>query len=425
MSFAIRRFRRILPTGHHGGRAVALATLLTVFFTLVATSPGVCADQKPGPGPKAETLVQLPVLFSGDPWTHSFVFWQPSGESLIWDAEKRAVAARFRPAAKVAGLVADCVRQYVASPEVVLDIRLVPLAGEKKLVVQVGLDWFVLDTQNGKVVSQYRRGEIDSVQWFLRNGRTIAVFCPSDDERGIGVSEFDFGLGKEIKRDRLRLSEIWPTRISLRVRSVAVPQEWPGCLEGMHRAESEPAHTAVIWDLAAGKELRRVSLDESPFFHPSEFSPDGTMFACASDLDKDAVTVRETRTCKVIAKFDPPRKEIPMDCARFSRNGGKLLLSGGGPTAIQWSWKDDGSHQRFTLPPEADSLLKWPMYPTHGGHVGHCEQWSADESSVFMVGQDVAVYEFEAATGKLRCKHAVEMKSIPAGATLRGIDSPR
>ena len=424
MLFAIRRFVEVSLTQHCGRRAIVLPTTLAVLIGLLLASPGNCADQKPSPEFKVDEAVQLPVLFTSDPWTHSFVFWQPSGEMVIWDTEKRAVIARLRPAAKVADVVAKRVRQYADSQDASLRTSFIPLASQRKLVVRVVPDWFVIDTQNGEVVSQYCWKHVDCIQqWFVRDGRTIVTLGPWSDGKDEAVTEFDFGLGKEIKRYGVDVSKVWIGKQDLSLRLPWLYDRDRLVVMRGTRSDPESVSTAVVWDLVAGKEVQRISLDQEGFFDPRDFSPDGTMFACTSDLCKEAVTVRETRTGKMIAKFVPLQEMVPVRHARFSKKGDKLLLGPVGPTAIQWNWKSDGTHRQFTVPPEADSLFKRLASPDQGDdYVGHCEQWSADESRVFMVGHNLVIYEFDATTGEICAKHPIKMNSIPPGARMRGID---
>lgn len=198
---------------------------------------------------------------------------------------------------------------------------------------------------------------------------------------------------------------------------------WGRHVARMIDEDEKPAQTVQLWDVATGKELRRIVIDR-PNVHISAgaFAPDGKTLAVSSG----AATFHlfDPHTGKEIRRFAGRRGTITT--LQFSRDG-RLLVAGSSDGAIQaWHTADgkrlalapgprsrllaitcpDGEHV-LALAAAGQSLLWWDALTGEGSQtsIGHQlavvgVAFTPDGKLLRSLSLDGKVLTWEAATGK-------------------------
>ena len=89
--------------------------------------------------------------------------------------------------------------------------------------------------------------------------------------------------------------------------------------------------TIILWDVASGKELRRLASES--FLRALEFSPDGTLLGTVSD--EGSAVIYEVATGQAMRTL--PRNDVYYRNLRFLPDGKRFITSIGNGTAALWS----------------------------------------------------------------------------------------
>jgi WD40 repeat protein len=186
--------------------------------------------------------------------------------------------------------------------------------------------------------------------------------------------------------------------------------------------DRSPSRTIQLWDIATGKELRRIEIDRATMIGPAAFAPDGKMLAVASS--QSTIYLFDPVSGKELRQLAGRNSNLAM--LRFSPDG--RLLVGGDRDGVQ-AW-DLVADKRLDLPAAPPAQPLSIAFPDKGiilvlGLVGRTLLWwdavtaktsksapghympvsglgfTGDGRTLYSASLDGLVLSWDAATGKL------------------------
>src|SRR5262249_47854228 len=92
--------------------------------------------------------------------------------------------------------------------------------------------------------------------------------------------------------------------------------------------------TAILWDVASGRELRRFQHEGRTRLNSVALSPDARLVATADFSEKDQVRIWDARTGKELRRLSGHSSAV--DIVRFSLDGRYVLTGGQDETVRAW-----------------------------------------------------------------------------------------
>jgi WD40 repeat protein len=284
----------------------------------------------------------------------------------------------------------------------------------------------LVEVPSGKVLHQLEVNEENFKRAqglsFSADGKTVAVgMYGAGSNKRAKAFVWDVASGKSLGEVEVAQNNGCSTALSPDGKTLAT---WGRHVARMVDEDETPVHTIQLWEVATGKELRRIDTERpGVVITAGAFAPDGKTFIVGSG--SALFQVFDPHSGKEVRRFAGRRAVV--SSLRFSPDG-RLLVAGGEGTIQAWRTTDGkrlslsagpklrvlsyafpGGDHVIALSGAGQSLMVWDAASGAGSQnvVGHHAPliglaYTGDGKLLRSLSQDGKVLSWDAASGKLR-----------------------